>query len=106
MVSKSISIRCHTSTLTIRSEPLTSLHPHLLAPLNQQKPVIREEINVVKNTVVNLTDETLTEEETQLLSLGLKFCPTSESDPVAKTSSKLEPVLKKLGSWYRVSCHS
>ena len=71
--------------------------PTFTGTLNQQKPVIREEINVVKNTVVNLTDEALTEEEIQLLSLGLKFCPTSESDPVAKTSSKLEPVLKKLG---------
>ena len=51
----------------------------------------------MKNTVVNLTDEALTEDETQLLSLDLKFCPSSESDPVAKTSSKLKPVLKKLG---------
>ena len=32
-----------------------------------------------------------------LLSLGLKFCPTIESDLVAKTSTKLEPVLKQLG---------
>ena len=41
--------------------------PTFTGTLNQQKPVIREEINVVKNTVVNLTDEALTEDETQLL---------------------------------------
>ena len=29
--------------------------------------------------------------------LGLKFCPASDNDSVAKTSSKLEPVLKQLG---------
>ena len=50
----------------------------------------------MKNTVINLSDEALKDEETQLLSLGLKFCPTSEEDSVAKTSSKLEPILKKL----------
>ena len=58
---------------------------------------MREEINVVKNTVINLTNEALTEDENNLLSLGLKFCPTIESDLVAKTSTKLEPVLKQLG---------
>ena len=51
----------------------------------------------MKNTVINLTDEALTEDEHNLLSLGLKFCPTIEFDLVAKTSTKLEPVLKKLG---------
>ena len=58
--------------------------------------VIREDINVVKNTIINLSDEALKDEETQLLSLGLKFCPTLEEDSIAKTSSKLEPILKKL----------
>ena len=43
--------------------------------------------------VINLSDE-----ETQLLPLGLKFCPTSEEDSVAKTSSKFEPILKILDS--------
>ena len=71
--------------------------PTFTGIVNQPKPVIREEINVVKNTVINLTDEALTEDENNLLSLGLKFCPTIESDLVAKTSTKLEPVLKKLG---------
>ena len=65
--------------------------PSFTGILSQKKPVIREEINVVKNTVINLSDE-----ETQLLSLGLKFCPTSEEGSVAKTSSKLEPIIKKL----------
>ena len=51
----------------------------------------------MKNTVINLSDEPLEDEETSLLSLGLKFCPASDNDSVAKTSSKLEPVLKQLG---------
>ena len=55
------------------------------------------DVNVVKNTVINLSDEPLEDEETSLLSLGLKFCPASDNDSVAKTSSKLEPVLKQLG---------
>ena len=66
--------------------------------ISQQKPVVREEINVVKNTVIYLSDEALNDEETELLSLGLKFCPTSEEYSLAKTSSKLEPILKKLDS--------
>ena len=72
--------------------------PSFTGIISQQKPVIREDINVVKNTVINLSDEALKDEETQLLSLGLKFCHTSEEDSVAKTSSKLE-------SWCRVSCY-
>ena len=51
----------------------------------------------MKNTVINLSDEPLEDEETSLLSLGLKFCPASDNDSVAKTSSQLEPVLKQLG---------
>ena len=67
--------------------------------IHQPKPVICEEINVVKNTIINLTDEALTEEKHNLLSLGLKFCPTIESYLVAKTSTKLEP-----GPCFKVSC--
>ena len=50
--------------------------PTFTGIINQPKLVIREEINVVKNTVINLTNEALTEDENNLLSLGLKFCPT------------------------------
>ena len=71
--------------------------PTFTGIINQPKPVIREAINVVKNTVINLTDEALTEDDKNLLPLGLKFCPTIEPDLVTKTSTKLEPVLKKLG---------
>ena len=70
--------------------------PTFMGIINQVKPVICEEINVVKNTIINLTDEALTEDENNLLSLALKFCPTIESNLVAKISTKLEPVLKKL----------
>ena len=72
----------------IQSKLLTSPLPHLLVSLNS-KPVIRQDVNVVKNTVINLSDEPLEDEETSLVSLGLKFCPASDNDSVAKTSSKL-----------------
>ena len=71
--------------------------PTFTGVIKQSKPVIRQDVNVVKNTVINLSDEPLEDEETSLLSLGLKFCPASDNDSVAKTSSKLEPVLKQLG---------
>ena len=44
-----------------------------------------------------MTNEPLNGDETDVLSLGLKFSPTLENNSIAKTSSKLEPVLKKLG---------
>ena len=71
--------------------------PTFTGVIKQSKPVIRQDVNVVKNTVINLSDEPLEDEETSLLSRGLKFCPASDNDSVAKTSSKLEPVLKQLG---------
>ena len=71
--------------------------PTFTGVIKQSKPVIRQDVNVVKNTVINLSDELLEDEETSLLSLGLKFCPALDNDSIAKTSSKLEPVLKQLG---------
>ena len=43
-----------------------------------------------------MKNEPLNGYETDILSLGLKFDPTLEKNSIAKTSSKLEPVLKKL----------
>ena len=71
--------------------------PTFTGVIKQSKPVIRQGVNVVKNTIINLSDKPLEDEDTSLVSLGLKFCPASENDSVAKTSSKLEPVLKQLG---------
>ena len=46
--------------------------------------------------MINLTDQPLEEDETKLLSLGLKFLPSINKSTVAETSSGLEPILKKL----------
>ena len=46
--------------------------------------------------MVNLTDQPLEEDETKLLSFGLKFFPSINKSTVAETSSGLEPILKKL----------
>ena len=62
----------------------------------QTSPRMKKDADVVRNTVVNLSDELLEEDETNLLSLGLKFSPSIEKDSVTKMSSSLEPVLKKL----------
>ena len=70
--------------------------PTFTGVIKQTGPVIKLDIKVVKNTVINLSDKPLEDEETSLLSLGLKFCPASDNDSVAKTSSKPEPVLKQL----------
>ena len=43
-------------------------------------PTIKKDAEVVRNTVVNLTDELLKKEETDILSLGLKFAPASDKD--------------------------
>ena len=59
-------------------------------------PTLIPSNNVISNAVVNLTDQPMREEETNLLSLGLKFSPTMDKSTVAETSSRLEPTLKKL----------
>ena len=63
---------------------------------SKSTPTIKAKNNVIINPVVNLTNQPLPEEETKLLSLGLKFSPSVKKCSVAKTSSRLEPVLKKL----------
>ena len=63
---------------------------------SKSTPTIKAKNNVIINPVVNLTNQPLPEEETKLLSLGLNFSPSVKKCSVAKTSSRLEPVLKKL----------
>ena len=61
--------------------------PTFTGVIKQSKPVIRQDVNVVKNTVINLSDEPFEDEETSLLSL--KFCPASDNDSVAKNFENL-----------------
>ena len=42
--------------------------PTFTGVIKQSKPVIRQDVNFVKNTVINLSDEPLEDEETSLLS--------------------------------------
>ena len=49
--------------------------PTFTGVIKRNEPVIRQDINVVKNTVINLSGELLEDEETSLLSLGLKLAP-------------------------------
>ena len=72
-------------------------HPTFSGLFKQSTPTIQEEKKIITNAVVNMTNEPLNGDETDILSLGLKFSPTLENNSIAKTSSKLEPVLKKLG---------
>ena len=55
-------------------------------------PVVKPSSNVITNAVVNLADHPLEEEETKLLSLGLKFSPSIKKSTVAETSAGLEPI--------------
>ena len=60
-------------------------------PLQITKPVPNK-----KTTIINLSDEKLTLDETSLLSLGLKFTPTPKNDPTTDTTAKsnLQPHLQ------------
>ena len=71
-------------------------HPTFSGLFKHSAPVVKPSSNVITNAVFNLTDHPLEEEETKLLSLGLKFSPSIKKSTVAETSAGLEPILKKL----------
>ena len=60
-------------------------------PLQTTKPVPNK-----KTTIINLSDEKLTTDETSLLSLGLKFTPTPKNDPTTDIATHIQPAVKHL----------
>ena len=63
----------------------------IAVPLRDTKPHSKR-----KTTVVNLSNEHLTKDEIEVLSLGLKFTPTPMNDPSADISSRIQPSIRSL----------
>ena len=61
-------------------------------PLKYTTPSIKPEDT--KRTVINLSDTSLEPNETEHLSLGLKFCPTDLRPNMATIASKIEPTTR------------
>ena len=68
-----------------------TLKSTISGPLQITKPVPNK-----KTTIINLSDEKLTLDETSLLSLGLKFTPTPKNDPTTDIASHIQPAVKHL----------
>ena len=68
-----------------------TLKSTISGPLQITKPVSNK-----KTTIINLSDEKLTLDETSLLSLGLKFTPTPKNDPTTDIASHIQPAVKHL----------
>ena len=68
-----------------------TLKPTISGPLQITKPVSNK-----KTTIINLSDEKLTLNETSLLSIGLKFTPTPKNDPTTDIASHIQPAVKHL----------
>ena len=56
--------------------PPPQILPSIAGPLRDTKPHLKK-----KTTVVNISNEHITNDELELLSLGLKFTPTPMNDP-------------------------
>ena len=63
----------------------------IAGPLRDTKPHSKK-----KTTVVNLSNEHLTKDGIEVLSLGLKFTPTPMNDPSADISSRIQPSIRSL----------
>ena len=69
------------------------LVPHISGPLRDTKPHPEK-----KSTVVNLSNETLTPTEVEVLNLGLKFTPSPMNDPATDIASRVQPAIRDLPS--------
>ena len=63
-----------------------SISPSIAGPLRDTK----------KTTVVNMSNEHITKDELELLSLGLKFSPTLMNDPSTDIASRIQPTIRIL----------
>ena len=68
-----------------------SISPSIAGPLRDTKPHSKK-----KTTVVNMSNEHITNDELELLSLGLKFTPTPMNDPSTDIASRIQPTIRNL----------
>ena len=78
-----------------------TLKSTISGPLQTTKPVPNK-----KTTIINLSDEKLTTDETSLLSLGLKFTPTPKNDPTTDIATHIQPAVKHLPDGIQSSIHT
>ena len=65
--------------------------PSIAGPLRNTKPHSKK-----KTTVVNMSNEHITNDELELLSLGLKFTPTPMNDTSTDIASRIQPTIRNL----------
>ena len=65
--------------------------PSIAGPLRDTKPHSKK-----KTTVVNMSNEHITNDELELLSLGLKFTPTPMNGPSTDIVSRIQPTIRNL----------
>ena len=65
----------------------------IAGPLRDTKPHSKK-----KTTFVNMSNEHITNDELELLSLGLKFTPTPMNDPSTDIASRIQPTIRNLAN--------
>ena len=68
-----------------------SISPSIAGPLRDTKPHSKK-----KTTVVNMSNEHITNDELELFSLGLKFTQTPMNDPSTDIASRIQPTIRNL----------
>ena len=67
------------------------ISPSIAGPLRDTKPHSKK-----KATVVNMSNEHITNDELELRSLDLKFTPSPMNDPSTDIASRIQPTIRNL----------
>ena len=84
------------SSISLRPQPSSPMRCSVPSNRYQTKPHLHSKKSFTKHTVVNMSQRTLSADETKVLSRGMNFALVPQSSPVENIIQHTEPVLRHL----------